>query len=274
MKKLLVLAFAFAGLTAGAQTFPAPSLAAKTYQVVGVTPMEISYSSPAARDRVIFGELVPYGQLWRTGANGATVLSSEETFFIDGKDVKPGKYAVFTIPAKDEVTFILNSNTEQGGTGDYDQSLDVARITVPFTRSEIAAERMMFTFENTTTNSTDLTFRWYDRKFVVPITVNTDKIVEARAAEKIKSGDVDFGFYNGAANYYLETGNAKKAVEMAEKSTAMDKKFYNMYTLAKAYQAAGKIDKAREAAEMSLKMSNDAKYQHYINLNQKLLQEL
>lgn len=122
MKKLLIMALALGCLSANAQTFPAPSLAAKTYQVVGVNAMEIEYSSPAARERVIFGELVPYGKMWRTGANKATTLTSAESFTIGTSTVKAGTYSVFTIPESEEITFILNSNAKANG-GDYDRSI-------------------------------------------------------------------------------------------------------------------------------------------------------
>ncbi len=273
MKKLLIMALALGCLSANAQTFPAPSLAAKTYQVVGVNAMEIDYSSPAVRERKIFGELVPFGELWRTGANSATTLSSEESFTIGAAKVPAGTYSVFTIPQSEEITFILNSNAESSS-GEYDESLDVARVTVPFKMENKGIERMQFTFENTTTDATDLTFRWADRMFVVHITVPTAEIVEKNAQAKIASGEVDFNFYNGAANYYLESGNASKALEMAKKSTGMDAKFYNQYTLAKAYQAAGDKANAKIAAQKSLELAEAAKYEHYIMLSKKLLEEL
>lgn len=273
MKKLLIMALALGCLTANAQTFPAPSLAAKTYQVVGVNPMEIAYSSPAVRDRAIFGELVPFGELWRTGANSATTLSSEENFTIGDAQVKAGTYSIFTIPASDEITFILNSNAK-ASSGDYDEKLDVARVTVPFKMENKGVERMQFTFENTTVDATDLTFRWADRTFAVHITVPTAEIVEKNAKAKIASGDVDFNFYNGAANYYLESGNPKKALEMAKMSTDLNAKFYNQYTLAKAYQATGDKANAKKAAQKSLELAEAVKYDHYIMLSKNLLDEL
>ena len=274
MKKLLILALALGCLSANAQTFPAPSLAAKTYQVVGVNEMEIDYSSPAVRDRTIFGDLVPFGEMWRTGANSATTLSASEPFMVGTKKVEAGKYAVFTIPKAEEITFILNSNTDQSGTGDYDETLDVARVTVPFKMNNQGTERMQFTFENTTTDGSDLTFRWADRMFVVHITVPTAEIVEKNAKAKIASGDVDFNFYNGAANYYLDSGDNLKALEMAKKSTELNAKFYNQYTLAKAYQVNGDKENAKKAAQKSLELAEAAKYDHYIMLSKKLLAEL
>lgn len=235
--------------------------------------MEIVYSSPAARERKIFGELLPSGQVWRTGANSATTLTSEEPFMIGDTKVAAGTYSVFTIPSSAEITFMLNSNAESSE-GDYDKNLDVATITVPFKMENKGRERMQFTFENTTVDATDLTFRWADRSFVIPIKVQTAEVVEKNAKAKIASGDVDFNFYNSAANYYLESDNAAKALEMAKKSTEMDAKFYNQYTLAKAYQATGDKANAKKAAQKALELSEAAKYDHYIMLSKNLLKDL
>lgn len=273
MKKVLILAMMAITFGANAQTFPAPSLAAKTYQVVGVNPMEIVYSSPAVRERKVFGELVPFGELWRTGANSATTLSSEEEFMVGTAKVAAGTYSIFTIPTSGEITFMLNSNAKSSAS-EYDENLNVAAVTVPFKMENKGRERMQFTFENTTFDATDLTFRWADRSFVVPIKVATSEVVEKNAQAKIASGDVDFGFYNSAANYYLESGDAAKALEMAKKSTDMDAKFYNQYTLAKAYQATGDKANAKKAAQKSLELAEAAKYDHYIMLSKNLLGEL
>lgn len=272
MKKLLTLVLALLTLTVGAQTFPSLSPAAKVYQMVGVNGMEIDYSSPAVRDREIFGALVPLGVLWRTGANAATTLTATDAFSIGGKNIAAGTYAIFTIPQEEKITVIFSSKPTS--TGDYDKKNDVARVTVPFIESKTQKERMQFTFENTTPDATDLTFHWADKMFVVPITVPTERIVTKNAEAKIASGDVDFGFYNDAANYYLEIGNAEKALKMAKKSTDKEAKFYNVYTLAKAYQAVGDKEGAKKAAQESLKLAQAQKYDHYIMLNKKLLKEL
>src|SRR5690606_35303907 len=103
MKKLLILAMMAITVGANAQTFPQPSPAAKVYQVVGLNEMEIEYSSPAVRERNIFGEMLPYKVLWRTGANSATKLTASDKFTIGDKEVEAGSYSIFTIPAEKEI---------------------------------------------------------------------------------------------------------------------------------------------------------------------------
>lgn len=273
MKKLLILAIMAISIGANAQTFPQPSPAAKVYQVVGLNEMEIEYSSPAVRERKIFGEMLPYDELWRTGANSSTKLTASDKFMIGDKSVEAGTYSIFTIPAEKEITFILNSDANANGSS-YDEKKDVARINVPFVNTEKNTERLQFSFANTTANGSEIVLKWADRKFVVPVKVMTEETVKKNYEAKLREYAGEFSLYNEAANYYLETGNNAEALKMAQKSTEMEKKFWNTHTLAKAYLANGDKKNAKIAAEESLKISKEAKYDHYIKLNEKLISEL
>ncbi|NEN23994.1 DUF2911 domain-containing protein [Cryomorpha ignava] len=273
MKKLLILAMMAFTFGANAQTFPQPSPLAKVYQVVGLNEMEIVYSSPAVRERKVFGEMLPNNELWRTGANSATKLTASDKFMVGDKVVEAGSYSIFTIPAEKDITFILNSDENASG-GSYDETKDVARVKVPFNTSEKNMERLQFTFANTTPSGSDIMFRWADRSFVVPVKVMTDEAVKMNYDAKLKEYEGEFSLYSEAANYYLETGNNKLALEMAKKSTDLNKKFWNTHTLAKAYVANGDKKNAKIAAEESLKLAQEANYDHYIKLNEKMISEL
>ena len=273
MKKLLILAMTAITFGANAQTFPQPSLAAKVYQVVGLNEMEIEYSSPAVRERKIFGAMLPNDVLWRTGANSATKLTASDKFVIGDKEVAAGTYSIFTIPAENEITFILNSDAKASGSS-YDEKKDVARVKVPFNSSEKNTERLQFTFENTNQNGTEIVMKWADRSFSVPVKVMTDETVKKNYEAKLKEYAGEFSLYNEAANYYLEAGDKALALEMAKKSTDMKKMFWNTHTLAKAYVANGDKKNAKIAAQESLKLAQDANYDHYIKLNEKLITEL
>lgn len=273
MKKLLILAMMAITFGANAQTFPQPSPLAKVYQVVGLNEMEIEYSSPAVRERRIFGEMLPNDVLWRTGANSATKLTASDKFMVGDQEVKAGTYSIFTIPSDKEIVFILNEDENASG-GSYDEKKDVARVKVPFNSGEKNTERLQFTFVNTTPNGSDIMFKWADRSFVIPVKVMTDEAVKKNYEAKLKEYDGEFALYSEAANYYLETGNNKTALEMAKKSTDLNKKFWNMHTLAKAYAANGDKKNAKTAAEESLKLAKEANYDHYIKLNEKFIAEL
>lgn len=274
-KSVLVLAFAIATLFSSAQYFPSPSPLARDFQMVGLTEMEVEYSRPGVKGRQVFGDLVPMDKLWRTGANKASKISFSNEVSINGKKVAAGTYAIFTIPMKDKIMVMFNSNADQGGTSAYDESLNVVSTEVPFKKSAQKVERMRFAFENVADDKVDLVFSWSDMTFTVPISVNTtDHVVEAM---KGKMSEIDglYGFYEDAASYYLANDRDKvKALEMAKKSTEIKEVFWNMHTLAKAYKANGDMKMAKQVATKSLEMSKEAKYDPYIKMNEKLLAEL
>lgn len=109
---------------------PQPSPKASVMQVVGVTEVAVTYCSPAVKGRVVWGDLVPFDEVWRTGANSATEISFSTAVQIAGNTVKAGKYALFTIPGRDNWTIILNSNEGQWGSTNYKKELDVVRFAV------------------------------------------------------------------------------------------------------------------------------------------------
>jgi len=273
MKKLLTLALVAITFGATAQTFPVPSPAAKVYQMVGLNEMEISYSSPGVRDRTIFGSMLPNNELWRTGANNTTTLTASDKFLVGGKEIPAGTYAIFTILAEREITFILNSDAN-ASTGSYSEKNDVARVTVPFNREDKSMERMQFTFENMTPSGAEIAFRWADRSFSVPVKVLSREAAEKNFKAKMKEYEGEFALYSQASNYYYEIGEYEEALAMAKKSTEMSKKFWNMYALALAYKATGDKKNAKIASQESLKLAKEIDYKHYIALNEKLLSEL
>lgn len=272
---ILLVAFISATLVTNAQNFPQPSPLARTYQVVGLTEMEVEYSRPGVKDREIFGALVPFDKLWRTGANMATKISFSNDVSFNGQAVKAGSYAIFTMPKEKEVMVMLNSNTDQGGTGQYDENLNVATTTVPFKKGVQNVERMRFTFENVKDDMVDLVFEWDDRMFVIPISVDTDAHAQAQLEEKMTEIQNLYRFYEDAASYYLDSGkDPRMALEWAQKSVDMKELFWNTYTLARAYVAVGDKKNAKEVAERSLQLSKEAEYQPYVERNEKLLSEL
>jgi len=273
-KTVLVLAFAIATLFSSAQYFPAPSPLAREYQMVGLTEMEVEYSRPGVKDREIFGDLVPFDKLWRTGANSASKITFSNEVDFNGTQVAAGTYAIFTIPMKDKIMVMLNSNADQGGTGNYDESLNVVTTEVPFKKSSEPVERMRFSFENVEDDKVDLVFNWSNMMFAVPISVNTaDHVVESMEG-KMKEIDGLYGFYEDAASYYLANGSSDKALEFAKKSTDIKEVFWNMHTLAKAYKANGDMKMAKQTAMKSLEMSKAAEYEPYIKMNEKMIAEM
>jgi hypothetical protein len=142
---LLFLALLFAGTSLSAQDkADRPSPPKKAEATLASGTVTIDYSSPAVKERVIWGELVPYGKIWRTGANEATTIMLEKDMKVGGKLIPAGKYALFTIPGKDEWTIIINSEWDQWGAYNYDESKDVHRFNVKSKMNKDSQERMMF----------------------------------------------------------------------------------------------------------------------------------
>ena len=121
---------------------------AKASGKVGTTQVMIDYSQPSAKGREIYGSLVPYGQLWRTGANEATTFEVNQDVLIEGQPLAAGKYALFTIPGEKEWTVIFNKNANQSGTGSYDESLDALRFKVKPKKAKEKMEKMTFDIKN------------------------------------------------------------------------------------------------------------------------------
>ncbi len=144
MKKLLLSAILlFCGIML-AQAQPKPSPPAEAKATVNGTDVTINYSQPAVKGRTIWGDLVPYDEVWRTGANEATWIEVSEDVEIEGQTLKAGKYGLFTIPGRDEWTIIFNNTWQQWGAYEYDEAKDALRVTVKSQNIPVASERMTF----------------------------------------------------------------------------------------------------------------------------------
>lgn len=276
MKKLILgLALITAGSTI-AQELPQPSPTAVASQKVGLTDVEISYSRPSAKGRTIFGELVPFNEMWRTGANmNSTVEFSTDVMF-GGKKVAAGKYSIFTIPAKGEWTIILNSKTDQSGTGSYSKVNDVVRLTAKSMTTE-NVETFTIGLENLKANSADLTLSWEKTKVQISIKVD----VEAKALKNIEAAisEADeesiWRVYRNAANYHYNNKiDVKKALGYMEKSIATNGESWYSYwlqaeimaELGMKKEAVASAKKAIEMGEASAKKNgSEFKYAKMIN---------
>jgi hypothetical protein len=150
-KKTLLCGLAVLGLLAvEAQSIktPAASPTQTLKQDLGIGTVELYYSRPAVKGRKIFGDLVPFGQVWRTGANEATTFEVARDVKIEGKELKAGKYALFTIPGEDEWTIIFNKQPMQWGAFKYDEAQDALRVKVKPTKAKAFTERMTFAYNN------------------------------------------------------------------------------------------------------------------------------
>lgn len=241
---LLIAAFA---VPAAAQQIdlPRPSPAAKVSQTVGLTEVSVDYSSPAARGRAIFGGVVPFGEVWRTGANSATKIAFSKDVQIGGKTVPAGAYALFTLPEKDRWTFILNKDADQFGAFSYKEGQDLLRVEV---RPEAAPmrERMAFIFSDTTEDGTRLDLEWERTRASLPIRMATAEQVAASISALERGG---WRQWNDAAVYLLSKKDYEGGLRLVDASLRLREEWRNAWTKAQLLAGQGKQREARAMAE-------------------------
>lgn len=264
--KLLGLFTLFASF-AFAQDLPQPSPAASVTQRIGVTDVTVTYSRPAVKGRQIFGELVPFNEIWRVGANASTKIEFSTDVMIEGNEVPAGKYAIFMIPRENGYDVIISSFITGWGTTGYTEESDVARFTIDSGEGE-RQESMMFYFDKLSDNSGMLFLKWDRRIAAFEISTNTVKYGTELVNASIKEADDAFRIYNKAAGWYMNTANDNaKALEMAQKSVDLDKRFWNLTVLSEAHAANGDKKTAIKVAKEALEMSVEADYQPYVDRN-------
>lgn len=232
---LLVGGFAFSQVE-----LPVPSPKAKVEQRVGLTDVTIEYSRPAVGGRKIWGGLVPYDKVWRTGANAATNISFSRDVEIAGKTVKAGDYALFSIPSATEWTFIINSNEGQKGSTDYKEALDVVRVKGKSSTVSGVKEPMEFTIDPVSDNEGMVTLRWETLSVSFNFTTATLKNAEKNiAAFEAKFGGLWYDLAQ-AARYSNENNiNADKALAWVDQSIMMKDHFFNKWVKAQILQKKG-----------------------------------
>jgi hypothetical protein len=260
--------------------FPAASPACTLKQRVGLTDIEIVYSRPGVKNRTIFGGIVPYGQVWRTGANSATKVTFSTPVKLNGTDIPAGTYALFTIPGEDEWTIIINKGAAQWGAFQYDEKADVARFKV--TPMQLAEQIETFTIEFNLIRDESAVVNLVWDHTVVPIKLEielTDKIVpqiEAAIASPDKKSD---GFYFQAATfYYNHDQDLHKALDWVNVGLADNSRIsYEMLhlkaqILAKQGDKEGAIAAAKQSSELAIKAEGASS--SFVKMNQDLISGL
>jgi hypothetical protein len=264
----------FTYLASFAQELPQASPIAKIEQRIGLTDVTIRYSRPSVKDRKIWGDLVPYRTIWRTGANACTVISFSDNVSINGQTLPAGEYSFFTIPTENEWTVIFNKNTKLWGSDGYKQEEDVLRLNVKPDMNAPFTETMLFAFDNIKIDGADLQLMWANMKLSLRISTDTDTKAIANIKKAVLEAENTYRTYNASATYLLDAGrDLPQALEWAKKSVAMQEKFWNLYTLSRAYAANNMIKEAIATAEKSLKLAQESKQEAYVKMNQKNIEE-
>jgi len=260
-----------------AVNFPAASPACTLKQRVGLTDIEVVYSRPGVKGRTIFGGIVPYGQVWRTGANQATKITFSTPVKLEGTDIPAGTYALFTIPGETEWTIIINKGATQWGAFQYNEKDDVARFKVtPVTLAE-TIETFTIEFNHIRDESAVLNLVW--DKMVVPIHVAvevTSQVVPQIEAAMAAPGKKSDGFYFQAATFYYNHDlDQKKALDWVNAGLADNPRIaYEMLhlkaqILAKQGDKAGAIAAAKQSTELAIKAEGPGS--SFVKMNQDLI---
>lgn len=278
MKKLALLgltALLTFSVSAQMQT-PQPSPLAEVEQMVGLTEVEVEYSRPSMKGRTIFGDLVPYDKLWRTGANMNTVISFSDDVVVEGKELKAGSYAIYTKPGEAVWEVIFYTDTDNGGVPrEWDASKVAATVKTEVLPIEMPIETFTISFDDLHNNGATLGMMWEKTyvgvKFEVPTLEKASKSIDAAMAGP------SAGEYYAAASYYLDEGkDLEKAKEWIGKAVAMDTEGRMFWVLRKQsliHAKLGDTKGAIEAAKKSLASAEKAGNADYVKMNKDSLKE-
>jgi hypothetical protein len=277
MKKILIaLAFIITPLLAGAQLkTPQASPKATVFQTVGLTDVEIVYSRPAARGRAVFGNLVPFGKIWRTGANENTTISFSEDISIDGKTLPKGKYALYTIPKIESWEVIFYSTTNNWGNPEvWNEANVVLRTTVKEESLVKPVESFTIGINNLTADSATLDMAWENSSVSMKFDVPTQKVTLANI-EKVLAGPTSADYFSAAQYLYQSNGDNAKALNYVDKALDLSTEKPYWYTRLKSLIQARAGDKkgAIETANISLAAAEAAKNQDYVKMNRDSISE-
>jgi tetratricopeptide (TPR) repeat protein len=235
---------------------------------VGFTNITINYSAPAAKERTIWGDLVPYGEVWRAGANEATTIEFSTDVKLEGEPLPAGKYAFFLIPTEENWIAIFNSATDQWGAYAYDESKDVLRVEIEPRSSRINEERLNYTIVDQGIDRGYIRIGWENIRLYLRFYNDAVDVAEAKIEEALSSGPEDqkWVVYAQAADFFMETEDGlDKALEMAEKSTSLFNSSWNWWIKAQIHEKKGDFKGAVSSAEKSLEAGVAAEEDGFYN---------
>lgn len=277
MNKILILSLTLLAsyICYGQVETPQLSPRATVQQTVGLTNFELDYSRPSVRDRKVFGELLPYGEMWRTGANKNTTISFDTDIVFGGKEVKAGTYAIFTKINEKKWDIYLYSDTENWGTPEkWEEDKVVTSLSVPVEKATSKVETFTISFNDLGTENFHLSFSWSNVALKVKVELPTKELTEASIV-KTMNGPSDRDYY-GAASYYLASGeNLEEALEYIEKAVEIrgDEAYWYLRKQALIQFELGQKKAAIETAKRSLASAEKAGNKGYVQMNQKSIEE-
>ena len=256
--------------------FPAPSPLATVKQRVGLTDIEIVYSRPGAKDRKVFGGLVPYGQVWRTGANASTKISFSTDVKLNGAPVPAGKYALYTIPGEKEWTVIIYKDTNLGNAANYQQSNDVARVKVKPAKLAEFVETFTIDINDLRDDSATINLVWEKTHVPVNLTMDVATTLVPQIETAMAATEGRKPYYQAAMFYYDHGKDLNQALKWVDAAIAEREQFYMVHLkakiLAKLGDKKGAVEAAKRSSELAVKAEGPTS--GYVKLNDDLIGKL
>jgi hypothetical protein len=252
---------------------PAPSSTQTVKQEFALSNVEISYSRPGVKGREIFGKLVPYGKVWRTGANNATTITFGDDVLINGTKVPAGKYGLLTIPDQNQWTIIITKQLDVTQPAAYKQDQDVVRFNAKPEELPFSIENFTIMCNDVTSTSMNVDLVWDKTLVTLPVTTEIDSKIMAQINDVMAT---DNRPYYNAAMYYVQNGkDQNKALEWFNKAVEQNPKAYwAYYQRASLLAKMGKKQEAITSANKSIEAAKEAKNDDYVTLNENLLKTL
>ena len=257
---------------------PRVSPASEVEQMVGLTQIEIEYSRPSMRGREVFGNLVPFGKVWRTGADNSTKISFDTDVIISGKTIQSGTYSIFSIPNKESWEIILYSDVELWGVPrDWSENKIVfsSMFDVKKLKKSNTVETFTISFNDLTNNDVNMSISWENTSVDIKIEVPTRSMVESDINKVLSDNPKSSDYYAAAVFYRQENINLDKALEWMNKAIEMNEspRFWQYRQQSLIMAANDKFAEAVDAAKKSLNLAIEADNQDYIKMNRESIAE-
>jgi tetratricopeptide (TPR) repeat protein len=253
----LVAAIVFVASLCSAQSalldLPRKSQNAEVNQTIGITEVTLKYSRPLVNGRKVFGGIVPYGDVWRAGANENTTITFSDRVTIEGKPLDKGTYGLFMIPKEDEWTIIFSKTATAWGAFTYKPDEDVLRVTVKPAASDFH-DALLYDFDSLTPDSALVTLHWDKTAVPFKVAVNVPQTVEASLQKQFR-GIVQYTWvsYDDAANYFLTAkADLPVGLKYVDQSIQAEERYDNLMTKSQILEAMGKTDEAKKFSAMAL----------------------
>jgi hypothetical protein len=250
MKKLFLALLSVATFSATAQLrLPQPSPAASVSQTVGTTDIAVKYSRPSVKGREVFGKLLPFDKIWRTGANSATQITTSSDIMVAGQKLMAGTYSIFSIPTAGDWTLVFNKDAN-ASEQNYVQEKDALRVTVK-PSSVAKVESFTIDFSDVTDSTASMNISWADKKIAAPLAVETSKMVEASVAKMTTDNATTM---RNAADYMQGKGKLDQALKLVNTSIAGAETFRNVWVKAQILSKLGNFAEAVPLAQKAMEL--------------------